>query len=160
VPFKVMFSNDPVQRDAGAKPMDKNLWDDLRAELPGILAWAVRGCVEWQRDGGLHQPRAIIDAVREYRADQDIVGRFLEQCCIRDPQATVRPSDLFDAFRAWCIEHGLENAHKQPWLTKKLKEKRFTTVHKDNGDFFVGLRVRSGVAWEAGAPEPAPAAAV
>jgi putative DNA primase/helicase len=27
---------------------DKRLDERLRAELPGILAWAVRGCLEWQ----------------------------------------------------------------------------------------------------------------
>jgi putative DNA primase/helicase len=154
VPFKVMFSNDPVQRDAGAKPMDKNLWQDLRAELPGILAWAVRGAVEWQHDGGLQPPQAIIDAIREYRAEQDVVGRFLEQRCLRDPQAMIRPSDLFAAFQTWCAEHGVQNLRKQPWLTKKVKEKKFTTDHNENGDFFIGLRLRSGVAWEVPVPAP------
>jgi hypothetical protein len=66
----------------------------------------------------------------------------------------LRPSDLFDAFQAWCIEHGVENPNKQPWLTKKVKEKRFKTVHKDNGDFFIGLRLRSGVACEVPVPAP------
>src|SRR5205807_894309 len=30
---------------------DKGLLSKLKAEAPGILAWAVRGCLAWQRDG-------------------------------------------------------------------------------------------------------------
>jgi len=51
VPFDVMFSDKPEELDAGANPIDKALWPTLLAELPGILAWAVRGAVAWQREG-------------------------------------------------------------------------------------------------------------
>ena len=30
---------------------DSNLREKLEAELSGILAWAVRGCLEWQKAG-------------------------------------------------------------------------------------------------------------
>ena len=43
VPFEVRIS------DNERRPMDE-LLAEFRAELPGILAWAVKGCMEWQRE--------------------------------------------------------------------------------------------------------------
>jgi hypothetical protein len=56
---------------------DKELLAKLRAELPGILAWAVRGCLEWQRKG-LDVPEEVTVATAEYREDQDFFGAFIE----------------------------------------------------------------------------------
>jgi len=45
---------------------DKKLIQKLRAELPGILTWAVEGCLGWQSQG-LRTPTAVETAVEEYR---------------------------------------------------------------------------------------------
>ena len=37
---------------------DTALGDTLRAEAPGILTWAVEGCLEWQK-GGLQHPECV-----------------------------------------------------------------------------------------------------
>jgi putative DNA primase/helicase len=41
----------PIDRKIPAKQVDPNLMEKLRAEYPGILAWAVRGCLSWQQRG-------------------------------------------------------------------------------------------------------------
>jgi putative DNA primase/helicase len=41
---------------------DKNLDQLLLAELPGILAWAVRGCLDWQALNDLKEPQAVLTA--------------------------------------------------------------------------------------------------
>src|SRR3977135_178696 len=41
------------------KIVDKQLREKLRAELPGILRWAVQGELDRQRLGGLNPPRAV-----------------------------------------------------------------------------------------------------
>ena len=67
---------------------DRELPEALRAELPGILAWAVRGCLEWLRIG-LAEPTAVREATEVYRAEQDTFGQFLREMCIvdaRDPK--------------------------------------------------------------------------
>ena len=45
---------------------DMTLGDALRAEAPGILTWAVEGCLEWQK-GGLQPPECVEIATAEYR---------------------------------------------------------------------------------------------
>src|SRR5262249_36928820 len=56
VPFSVVIP--PEQRD-------KSLGDRLRSEWPGILAWMIDGCIEWQRCG-LAPPEAVTSATAAY----------------------------------------------------------------------------------------------
>jgi putative DNA primase/helicase len=57
---------------------DRTLKDKLREEGPGILAWAVRACLEWQRHG-LGVPAVVEDATRDYRRESDAVGMFFAE---------------------------------------------------------------------------------
>lgn len=85
---------------------DKGLaWpgSSLEAELPGILAWAVEGCLEWQRDG-LGLPPAVKQATSDYRADEDVLGAFLAERCRLD--GSVEAGSFRDAYEAFCKEVG------------------------------------------------------
>ena len=70
----------PFNRRFEGKDDDKDLSDKLGLELPGILAWAVRGCMAWRQEG-LKPPTLVQQATEEYRESQDVVGRFIEECC-------------------------------------------------------------------------------
>jgi len=71
--------DNPVTPDE--RPRDPKMEGKLMRELPGILAWLVRGCLEYQRQG-LNQPEEILACTRERRNEFDDVGRFLTECCI------------------------------------------------------------------------------
>ena len=58
---------------------DTALAGKLLAELPGILNWALAGCLEWQRRG-LVAPECVRTATEDYRHEEDVVGQFLEDC--------------------------------------------------------------------------------
>ncbi len=92
---------------------DKRLEEKLRepGELLGVLAWIVRGAVEWAREG-LNPPRKVQIATQEYRGREDVVARFLTDCVMRDPEAQVGASNLYQAFRQWCDRAG-ERAQSQ-----------------------------------------------
>jgi putative DNA primase/helicase len=96
VPFAVTFTDEQKDRDLPRK---------LRAELPGILAWAVRGCLDWQR-GGLRPPAVVLESTQAYRAEQDVVGRFLADRCALSATLRARAGDLYQAFREWAEEQG------------------------------------------------------
>ncbi len=89
------------------------LGEKLKAELPGILAWAVKGCLEWQEQG-LGTPEEVKSATEDYRNEMDSLGEFLTDCCIEDPSCEVRTKDLYEAHFNWCER----NSEKQ--LTKPL----------------------------------------
>ena len=84
---------------------DKDLPERLKAERPGILAWAVQGCLEWQRVG-LAPPASITNATAEYLADEDAVGLWLSERCMIAPYATSTTNDLFANWRAWAEAAG------------------------------------------------------
>src|SRR6185503_1639403 len=77
----------------------------LRKEMPGILSWAVRGCLEWQRER-LKAPEDVLDAVSQYRADMDSVGPFLEECCVMGPDYRVAQGDLMRVYQQWAEKNG------------------------------------------------------
>src|SRR4051794_19889345 len=59
---------------------DRVLPERLRKELPGILAWAVQGHVEWLQDG-LQEPEEVKAATNSYRKDMDTLARFIDEEC-------------------------------------------------------------------------------
>lgn len=83
---------------------DRELSAKLEAELPGILAWAVDGCLEWQRDG-LGQADAVERATNEYRQDEDVLGAFLAERCELGSGETTAVA-LRESYDDYCHELG------------------------------------------------------
>jgi len=77
---------------------DGTLPERLRMEAAGILAWMVEGCAEWQR-GGLRPPAAVVAQSAQWRADENEVGRFLEERCLVADFAKVQAGALYEAYR-------------------------------------------------------------
>jgi putative DNA primase/helicase len=132
IPFTVRIP--PAQRDLA-------LPEKLKAEWPGILAWAVDGCLKWQQEG-LNPPPAVVDATEEYFEDEDSFGRWLSECCTRDPHAHEITRDLYGAWKAWAERSGL-TAGPEPKFRSALKAQGFEAkrLPGPNVSGFVGLRL-------------------
>jgi len=65
-----------------------------------ILAWAVTGCLEWQRDG-LQVPQAVELSTASYRESMNPLGEFLAECCILTPEAWTPSAAIMEAYRQW-----------------------------------------------------------
>ena len=131
IPFTVSFEdrNDPS--------LKRRLLD----ELPGILAWAIEGCLRWQEDG-LQFPETVLSAIADYRREQDQVGRFLEECCVRTPTATVPARRLYEAYRQWA-EGGGEPVASETIIGNRLRDKGFAKEHTWKGWQYVGIGLRT-----------------
>ncbi len=79
---------------------DKTLLAKLKAESSGILAWAIQGCLDWQRDG-LAEPEEVSGATAAYRAEQDVIHAFIDDCCFVNDAVKVRTSLLYEAYQRW-----------------------------------------------------------
>jgi putative DNA primase/helicase len=88
-----------------AEERDPGLVDTLCLELSGVLNWALAGCREWQADG-LRAPVAVVESTAEYRAEQDIIGSFLNERCVMEPQAQVASQVLYSVYSSWCEATG------------------------------------------------------
>jgi putative DNA primase/helicase len=121
---------------------DQNLGERLIAEGPGILAWALRGCLEWQRRG-LAPPDSVRVATADYRTEMDTVGRFLDERCVVGPTYSATARALYDAYKAWCAEQG-EHEQSQTRLGLSLRERglRKAKAAADVVWHGVGLAVR------------------
>ncbi|MBA2715244.1 MAG: primase C-terminal domain-containing protein, partial [Rubrobacteraceae bacterium] len=100
---------------------DKKLSSKLRSELPGILAWTVEGCLEWQREG-LQAPEEVRKATGAYRAEMDVIGAFLRDECEtgRDHKASFKV--VYDRYEEWCADGG-EKAETRRKFNARLKER-------------------------------------
>lgn len=101
VPFNQTFW-DASKGESGPAELkaDTRLLEKLRSEFPGILNWALKGCLRWQLEG-LKQPGEVLEATKSYRQDQDIIGRFVTDSCILAPNAFSPSADLLKALREW-----------------------------------------------------------
>jgi putative DNA primase/helicase len=87
------------------KERDDQLGEKLKAEWPGILQWLIDGCLAWQKQG-LTPPRAVTEATAAYLESEDALAAWLDEECMRDPNAWTRTKDLFAAWRAWAERSG------------------------------------------------------
>lgn len=110
---------------------DPHLGEKLRAELPGILAWAVRGCMEWQRVG-LAPPERVRRATSDYRLASDVVGRFVADECLVDPRCSVGAGEIFSAFRSWAERSG-EAAITQNMFGRRLGDGGYRKERQGSG---------------------------
>ncbi|MEK6271386.1 MAG: phage/plasmid primase, P4 family [Actinomycetota bacterium] len=93
IPFEVSFEG----RE------ERELPATLIEELPGILSWAVEGCLDWQRNG-LGAAAAVERATRAYRKDEDVLGAFLADRCALDGEVPV--PELRAAYDDYCKTEG------------------------------------------------------
>ncbi len=114
VPFEVTIPEEE---------QDKELPQKLRTELPGILAWAVRGCLRWQRDG-LGQPEKVEVATAAYRDEMDLLGGFIKDCCVENKNGKVPAGKLYAAYKLWAETNG-ERALTQQRLGTALADRGF-----------------------------------
>jgi putative DNA primase/helicase len=124
-------------------PVNPDLWRELAEELPGILAWCVRGCLEWQRLG-LQPPVAVLQATRDYEADSDVIGGFLADACEQVPAAEVRATELFDHYKRWADRQGLGDRERLSCTSfgRKVSE-RFEKQRDRDGVLYRGIARRS-----------------
>lgn len=110
---------------------DKGLTDKLKGELPGILAWAVRGAKMWLRDG-LAPPDKVLQATAGYRAEQDTMGTFIEECCVLLPQAWTSSDALYEAYQEWAKDSGIKHPWKKPDFGRRLARIQGVTKKRTN----------------------------
>jgi putative DNA primase/helicase len=131
VPFEAEFNEASRDRDLARK---------LRAEAEGILAWAVQGCLAWQRDG-LGSCTKVDAATNDYLSEMHPLRGWLDEHCLLDPTAITRAGELWESYSRWCTAT----------TSKRLTAREYgdalraigVTQHRDkNGKTWAGLALR------------------
>lgn len=131
VPFTVTIP--PGQRD-------KRLPERLLAERDGILAWALQGCLEWQRVG-LRPPSTVLAATDEYFEAEDALGRWLADACERGANHAETLAALFASWKTWAEASG-EFVGSSRRFSDALVNRGFERDRSNSNRCFLGLRLR------------------
>lgn len=129
LPYAVSWgTEEQVRAGERERVADRGLMDRVRGELEGVLAWAVRGAVEWAREG-LRVPAAVLDASATYQGEQDRLAQFVRECCelgpvgsgMEEPLTEGMGAGLYPAFVGWCKEGGVFPVSKRRFLDEVLR---------------------------------------
>ena len=131
IPFSVVIPEERRDKALGAK---------LKGEASGILRWAVEGCVTWQRDG-LAEPNEVRAATAAYRAESDVLGDFIADCCLQGATFQVSRAALRKAYEDWAQRAG-ERPIGAKMMADRLRERGFAEgkVSQERGWLGVGLQ--------------------
>ena len=121
--------------------LKRHLTTDPQARS-AILAWAVRGCLEWQRDG-LGVPQRVRDYTAEYRAENDPVAEWLAACCRLEPEAVTAAGDLRSSYEAWAERNG-EKAISAKALGSALRARGCTSKPTKRQRTWQGIALLEG----------------
>ncbi|HEY7243370.1 MAG TPA: phage/plasmid primase, P4 family [Xanthobacteraceae bacterium] len=133
------------------KERDLELAEKLKTEWPGILAWMLSGCLEWQRLG-LAPPATVTQATEAYLEAEDALAAWIDECCTVNASAWERTSTLFGSWSTWAERNG-----EQRGDTKRFRgrlESRGVYHEREAGTRragYRGLRVNGelGRSWDA-----------
>lgn len=121
IPHNISYVNrDP--REPHERRANLNLRNELEKEKSQILGWMVQGCLLWQKHG-LKPPLIVTEATAKYRADEDMIGDFVDECCVREPLAHERASILYNRFVDWYHDNHGKNEPSGTWFGKQLGQK-------------------------------------
>ena len=136
----VLFEHKPPEPD-------RDLERKLKADWPGILRWAIEGCLDWQRNG-LVRPEVVVTATENYFAAQDIVHQWIDESCSLGSGESATAAILFGSWSDHAQANG-EKPGSAKWFTQTLERlgcvstKNTPGFHGKRGFLGIGLRLRS-----------------
>jgi putative DNA primase/helicase len=100
---------------------------------PAILAWAVKGCLEWQKSG-LMIPAEVKSSSEGYRLEVDGLAGFIEDCCILEPGAWSWSSVLVDEYERWSRANNEKKTLRGRAFGERLKVRGCTAERREKGN--------------------------
>lgn len=138
IPHNISYVNrDP--REPHERRANLNLRNEIEKERSKILGWMVSGCLFWQKYG-IKPPKAVTEATAKYRENEDMIGDFVDECCVKEPLAKEKGSNLYNRFVDWYHDNHGKNEPSGTWFGKQLGQK--FEKHKSEGVImYRGLRL-------------------
>ena len=112
-----------------AQERDAKLEKKLQAEWPGILQWAIEGCLEWQRIG-LAPPKAVTEATEEYMEAEDTIATWIAACCVTSRYNAEISSTLYGSYKTWA-DAANEDAMSHKRFSQALAARGYSAKKSD-----------------------------
>lgn len=147
----------PCQTDVKDEDRIGDLKEQLKREAPGVLAWFVRGAIAWYKPkaegGGLQEPDIVKAATKEYKDENDLLGRFIGECMVVDETRTMKlevaASVLRDRYNQWAMTNGEKEISAKMLATRMQQQRGGFFESKKDGDgrmVWVGLAEKTSAA--------------
>jgi putative DNA primase/helicase len=139
IPLDKRFVDNPTKSNERKK--DKDLGEKLKAEYPGILAWLVRGSLEWRKQG-LNQPDLVTAATSAYRDSEDELQTFVDECLIlgKGLGSQTKASDVYIRYKKWAESYGI-HVLTLTAFGKKIKKKIGEPIHTRSGKVYENVKI-------------------
>ncbi|MFI2757481.1 phage/plasmid primase, P4 family [Streptomyces echinatus] len=87
---------------------DPTLFDRLKAEMPGILNWALDGLARLEAKGRITEPACSREAVTTMQDTASPTSAFIRERCITGPTCSVPVDALWAVWREWAEDNGVK----------------------------------------------------
>jgi P4 family phage/plasmid primase-like protien len=137
----------PFEHRVDPDDVDTELQSKLEAELPGILAWAVEGALEYKLEG-LKIPSKVRRQTAKYREAMDSVGNWMRERTRTNVRYKERSRTLYNDYQKWC-ERGSTGdvriyAVSQIEFNASLKDSGFKHKESHGKTYWRGLALHGG----------------
>lgn len=115
----------------------------VEKEGPAILAWMIEGAMKfYAQHMKLKKPKVVLEATKEYLDNEDVITRFVNECCSLDNADARTPTGLvFQTFTRWMQESGMKWYGGDREFKKKMQEKGFEYCREKKGVMLKGVEV-------------------
>ena len=108
---------------------------------PTIMKWIIQGAQKAIHDNyRLKPPKCVQEAIARYKADNDWMSHFLDECCETGDGLKEKSGELFAAYRAFCARTN-DFCRSTAEFYTSLEQRGFTRHRTHEGKFILGLRV-------------------
>ena len=127
-----------------AKP-DYDLREKLRGEWPGILRWAIDGCLHWTQSR-LAKPTTVAAATDGYLGAEDHTGQWCDDCLDfgGQQQYAATSKELVDSWTHWSESIGIERSMTPQRLREAMERRGAVYGYVSRIRGYRGVSVRIG----------------
>ena len=109
-----------------------------------IMKWIIEGAeIAINKGFKFTEPQVVVDAIKEYRENNDWLGQFIEEHCDVDPSYSEKSGELYQQYRVSCIQCG-EFVRSTSDFYGSLEKAGFFRYRKKSGRVIVGLKLKDG----------------
>lgn len=137
VPWVYNFEESPERKDKST------VLSELRTEHEGIFAWIVEGYRRRYEHGRMEVPAEVTEATNQYRSDSDLLGQFLNACCVTQKGLpSLKHAILYNAYKEHCEGNG-NNPFASNKLAQKMIERGFEGTIGNGARYWYGIRMKT-----------------
>ncbi len=113
----------------------------MQQAVPDIIKWIIEDAEKVIRDAyWVMPPQCVLDAINRYKADNDWMTHFLEECCEEGEGLREKSGELFAAYRVYCAWTNDFTRSIMEFYTV-LEQRGFARLKRREGIYVLGLKL-------------------